>query len=66
MNSKTILLKLKKDRTLVNGSLYSLFSFFSQGCNFLLLILVAGYILPSDYGKLSIFTTIVTVFNCLV
>lgn len=66
MNYKAILLKLKYNKTLVNGSLYSLFSFFSQGCNFLLLILVAGYILPADYGKLSIFTTIVTVFNCLV
>ena len=52
--------RVSGNKTLVNGSLYSLFSFLGQGCNFLILILVAGYILPADYGKLSIFSTIAT------
>ena len=56
----SILNRFASNKTLINGSLYSLFSFFGQGCNFLILILVAGYILPADYGKLSIFSTIAT------
>ena len=60
MTINSIFQHAKGNKTLVNGSLYSLFSFLGQGCNFLILILVAGYILPTDYGKLSIFSTIVT------
>ena len=60
MTINSIFQHAKGNKTLVNGSLYSLFSFLGQGCNFLILILVAGYILPTDYGKLSIFSTIAT------
>lgn len=58
--------RITNNKTLINGSLYSLFSFFGQGCNFLILILVAGYILPADYGKLSIFNTIATFSGYLI
>ena len=47
-------------KTLVNGSLFSLFSFFGQGIGFVLLILLANYIRPAEYGQLSLFTTVVT------
>lgn len=47
-------------KTLVNGSLFSLFSFFGQGVGFVLLILLANYIQPTEYGHLSLFTTVVT------
>lgn len=47
-------------RTLVNGSLFSLFSFFGQGTSFILLIILANYIQPKEYGQLSLFTTVVT------
>lgn len=60
MTIKSLFQRVSGNKTLVNGSLYSLFSFLGQGCNFLILILVAGYILPADYGKLSIFSTIAT------
>lgn len=50
---------LKKNKTLVNGSVFSLFSFLNQGISFLLLIILAKYILPGDYGKLSLYNTIV-------
>ena len=37
-----------------------MFSFFNSGVSFLLLIILAKFILPDDYGRLSIFNTIVT------
>ena len=51
--------RLKNNKTLLNGSLFSLFSFINQGISFLLLILLASYIAPAEYGKLSLFNTIV-------
>ena len=51
---------MKLNKTLINGSLFSIFSFFNQGVSFVLLILLANYILPAEYGKLSLFNTIVT------
>lgn len=48
---------------LLRGGAFSLFSFFSQGVNFLLLLLLANYIAPDDYGSLSLFTTITTFFG---
>lgn len=51
--------KLKKNRTLIHGGLFSLFSFFNRGIAFLLLILLAKYILPEEYGELSLFNTLV-------
>lgn len=48
------------NKTIVNGSLFSLFSFFGQGVGFMLLILLANYIRPAEYGQLSLFTTVVT------
>lgn len=51
--------RLRNNKTLVNGSLFSIFSFFSQGTSFLLLILLASYIAPAAYGELSLFNTIV-------
>lgn len=52
--------KLIKDRTLKNGGLYSLFSFFGKGMSFVLLIILAKYIQPAEYGRLSLFSTVVT------
>ncbi len=52
--------KIKESKTIVNGALFSLYSFFNQGISFILLILLANYISPGEYGQLSIFNTIVT------
>lgn len=51
---------MKISKTAFNASLFSLFSFFNQGISFLLLIILANYIMPGEYGKLSLFNTIVT------
>lgn len=51
---------LNRDKTLLYGSLYSLFSFFGRGMTFVLLIILAKYIQPTEYGYLSLFSTVVT------
>ena len=47
------------NKSLVNGSLFSIFSFINKGFNFVLLLLLANYFTPSEYGYLSLFVTIV-------
>lgn len=66
MNLPLSLSGLKGNKTLRNGSLFSLFSFTNQGINFLLLVWLANYILPDDYGRLSLFNTVVTLLGYFV
>ena len=49
--------RVKGNKTLVNGSLFSIFSFINRGISFLLLLILANYIMPAEYGKLSLFNT---------
>ena len=56
----SIISKLRSNKTLLNGGLFSLFSFFNEGIAFLLLVLLANYIAPAEYGRLSLFNTIVS------
>ena len=60
---KTIFQKVKLNKTIVNGSLFSLFSFTNQGFNFLLLLLLASFIKPAEFGYLSLFATVIMVVN---
>ncbi len=55
----SILSRIKQNKTIRNGALFSIYSFFNRGISFILLILLANYIMPEEYGKLSLFTTIV-------
>lgn len=50
---------ISKYRYIIRGGAFSLFSIINQGAGFVLLILLARYILPSDYGVLSMFNTFV-------
>lgn len=56
---RNFFLRLINNKTLIKGGLYSLFSFFNKGVSFVLLVLLANYIAPADYGRLSLFATIV-------
>lgn len=56
---KKYLDKIRGDKTLVNGVFFSIFSFVGRGISFIILIILASYIPPSDYGKLSLFNTAV-------
>lgn len=52
-------LSIKKNKSLFNGTLFSIFSFANKGMGFILLIFLANFITPEDYGYLSLYTTIV-------
>ena len=51
--------EIRNNKTLLNGALFSIFAFIGRGISFLLLIILASFIPPSDYGKLSLFNTVV-------
>lgn len=51
--------KIKGNKTLVNGVFFSVFAFAGRGISFVLLVILASYIPPADYGKLSLFNTVV-------
>ena len=52
---------LYRDDTIRNGSLFSLFSFVNKGVSFLLLLVLANFIVPAEYGYLNLFNTVVMV-----
>lgn len=52
--------RVKGNKTLINGGLFSIYSFLGKGIAFLLLMLLANYIPPAEYGSLSLFTTVVS------
>lgn len=49
--------KILNNRLLLNGSLFALYSFFQKGSVFILLIILAKFISPADYGLMSLFNT---------
>lgn len=50
--------KIYSNKTLFNGALFSMFSFFNRGISFLLLLILANYITPHEYGYLSLYSTV--------
>lgn len=54
------------NKNLFNGALFSLFSFINKGLIFLLLLVLANYIGPKEYGYLSFFSTLLTVFGFII
>ena len=58
--------KIKKNRTLLNGTLFSIYAFLGRGIGFLLLIIIANYIPPADYGKLSLFNTVISLVGYVI
>lgn len=66
MLTHCIIGKIKNNKSLMNGALFSLFSFIDRGISFVLLIILARYIMPADYGRLSLFDTIVQLLGFFV
>ena len=44
--------------SMVNGALFAIFSFINKGFSFFLLLILANYIAPVEYGYLSLFSTV--------
>lgn len=52
-----------KTSSLKDGMLFSLFSFINRGFSFLLLLILANYIAPAEYGYLGLFATVLMVIG---
>lgn len=64
--SSTLRLKIQSalhNKNILNGGLYTVFSFIRQGFNFVMLMIVSAYIVPSEYGNLSLFNSCVQVMG---
>ena len=66
LRMKKILSRLGNIKQIRDGGLFSLYSFFNKGISFILLILLAEYISPEQYGQLSIFNTFTMFFGYFV
>ncbi len=51
--------KIIRNESIRNGAFFTIFSFVNKGINFILLILLARYITPTEYGYWSLLGTIV-------
>lgn len=58
--------RILKNRNVKNGILYTFFSFINNGISFLLILILAAFLGPADYGSLNLFTTFVTLFSIIV
>lgn len=57
----TIRQVIKKHSDMAKGALFAAFSFVNKAFNFLLLLILANYIAPVEYGYLSLFMTVVMI-----
>lgn len=55
------ILEVLHNKSFIRGSLFSVFSFINKGLSFLLLLILANHITPSEYGYLNLFNTVVMV-----
>lgn len=58
MHTSDIIRRLHSNKTLLNGALFSMFSFFNRGISFVLLLILANYITPQEYGFLNLYSTV--------
>lgn len=58
--------RLKKNVFFKNGVLFAFFSFLNSGISFLLLLILAKFISPSEYGELNLFNAFVTLLTIFI
>lgn len=58
--------KIRNNRSILNGGLFAIYSFFSKGIAFLLVLILASFLTPDDFGRLSMFNTMVALFLIVV
>lgn len=66
VNIKTNLINITQSKNFKHGLLYTIFSFVNSGISFILLLILARYLTPSDYGYLNLFTTFVTLLSIII
>lgn len=57
---------LKISSNVKNGAIFSLFSFFNQGINFLVMMLLVTLLTQEDFGHINLFTALVAVIATLI
>lgn len=63
VNISNVRNRIKENKTLLRGGLFSIYSFVNRGFAFVLLLILANYIAPAEYGYLSLFSTVVMVLG---
>lgn len=66
MNIRANINQIAHSRNFRHGMLYTVFSFVNSGIGFILLLILARYLTPADYGSLNLFTTFVTLLNIVI
>lgn len=66
INIKNHVKKITHSKNFKHGLLYSIFSFVNSGISFILLLILAHFLSPFDYGYLNLFTTFVTLINIII
>lgn len=66
MNIRANISQITHSRNFRHGMLYTVFSFVNSGIGFILLLILARYLAPADYGSLNLFTTFVTLLNIVI
>lgn len=61
-----IIRRVCNNKTIRNGGLFSVYSFVQSGVSFILLIILAKFITPSEYGLMSLFNTATMFFSYFV
>lgn len=57
---------LTHNKSLLNGALFSMFSFINRGFGFVLLLILANYMPPAEYGYLGLFQTVIMLMGYLI
>lgn len=66
MNIRANINQITHSQNFRHGMLYTVFSFVNSGIGFILLLILAKYLTPADYGSLNLFTTFVTLLNIVI
>lgn len=66
MSLKSNISQIAHSKNFRHGMLYTVFSFVNSGIGFILLLILARYLTPEDYGSLNLFTTFVTLLNIVI
>lgn len=66
MKFKNQFSQIAHNKNFRHGALYTIFSFVNRGLSFILILILAHYLAPYDYGQLNLFTTFVTLVSLLI
>lgn len=66
MDIKVITRKILNSQNFRHGVLYTLFSFINNGISFILLLILAHFLRPTDYGHLNLYSTFVNLLSIII